>query len=164
MSQILKAFKDATEILCSYEASLSQVIPLIHSLDWFQGRELQHEQELLPRVRDFVWRIQACLAEHLRPLCHFPKNHLAQQSSMVWRLTGGLYSITQGAVRATLGSMAWVGSKSLELTKTAVTRVPAAGIGLVKSSVSAVTSGVGAIGSAVASKVPFTAKKKDKAD
>lgn len=80
----------------------------------------------------------------------------------MWRVGGGLFSMTRNAVGATLGSVAWVGTKSFELTKTAVSSVPAAGVGLVKGSVSMVTGGVGAVGSVVASKV--TPRKKDKAD
>ncbi|XP_062856905.1 transmembrane protein 263-B-like isoform X2 [Trichomycterus rosablanca] len=90
------------------------------------------------------------------------KDHPKTEAGVVWRMTGGLFNFTKGAVGATLGGVAWVGSKSFELTKTAVTSVPAAGVGLVKGSVSVVTGGVGAVGSAVAGKV--TAKKKDKSD
>ncbi|XP_046890004.1 transmembrane protein 263-B-like [Hypomesus transpacificus] len=90
------------------------------------------------------------------------KDHPKTEAGIVWRVGGGLFNITRGAVGATLGGVAWVGCKSFELTKTAVTSVPAAGVGLVKGSVSVVTGGVGAVGSAVANKV--TPKKKDKSD
>ncbi|KAM9808086.1 transmembrane protein 263 [Neosynchiropus ocellatus] len=90
------------------------------------------------------------------------KDHPRPEGGVMWRMGGGLFSMTRNVVGATIGGVAWVGSKSFELTKTAVTTVPVAGVGLVKGSVSMVTGGVGAVGSAVASKV--TAKKKDKAD
>ncbi|TMS05059.1 Transmembrane protein 263-A [Larimichthys crocea] len=90
------------------------------------------------------------------------KDHPREEGGVVWRVGGGLFSMTRSAVGATLGGVAWVGTKSFELTKTAVTSVPAASVGLVKGSVSIVTGGVGAVGSVVASKV--TPRKKDKAD
>ncbi|KAM8750662.1 transmembrane protein 263 isoform 3-T3 [Acanthopagrus schlegelii] len=85
-----------------------------------------------------------------------------QEGGVMWRVGGGLFSMTRSAVGATLGGVAWVGTKSFALTKTAVTSMPAASVGLVKGSVSMVTGSVGAVGSVVASKV--TPRKKDKAD
>ncbi|KAM7396096.1 hypothetical protein PAMP_019165 [Pampus punctatissimus] len=90
------------------------------------------------------------------------KDHPRPEGGVMWRVGGGLFSMTRNMIGATLGGVAWVGTKSFELTKTAVTSVPAASAGLVKGSVSMVTGGVGAVGSAVASKV--TPRKKDKAD
>nr|XP_020470359.1 transmembrane protein 263-like isoform X2 [Monopterus albus] len=90
------------------------------------------------------------------------KDHPRPDGGVVWRVGGGLFSMTRNVVGATLGGVAWVGTKSFELTKTAVTSVPAASAGLVKGSVSMVTGGVGAVGSVMASKV--TPRKKDKAD
>ncbi|KAG7245325.1 hypothetical protein INR49_026541 [Caranx melampygus] len=89
-------------------------------------------------------------------------DHPKPEGGVMWRVGGGLFSMTRNVVGATLGSVAWVGTKSFELTKSAVTSVPAASVELVKGSVSMVTGGVGAVGYVVASKV--TPRKKDKAD
>ncbi|KAJ7303328.1 hypothetical protein JRQ81_012270 [Phrynocephalus forsythii] len=69
MVDVLKPFKETTKVLCALDASLGQVIPLVHALDRGLTSCLAEGHSLLPRSRALVLRLQDGIRNQLHPLC-----------------------------------------------------------------------------------------------